>query len=193
MGDIMSGDAYHSLAGPHGGDATRRFYGKYKGLVVDNADQTDRGRVQVQIPDVLGDEKVWALPCVPYAGDGVGFYAVPPKDAHVWCEFEGGDPQYAIWVGCFWGDGELPEGAKPGIFVLKTDKGTLKINDDNDEILLENSSETSLTLSSDAVTASNGASQTVSGDGVTSDSGGGGLIEVTGPTVKVNNGAMEVV
>jgi hypothetical protein len=161
--------------------------------VEDNADKTDRGRLLVTIPEVLGDQKVWALPCVPYAGKDVGFFVVPPKQAHVWCEFEGGDPQYAIWVGCFWGDDELPDDAKPGIFLLKTSKGTIKIDDDNDEILLENSSETSVTLASDAVTESNGASHTVSSDGVSSDSGSGGLVEVTGPAVKINNGAMEVV
>jgi uncharacterized protein involved in type VI secretion and phage assembly len=176
-----------------GRGAGRRFYGKYRGVVVDNDDGTDRGRLLVRVPDVLADAEVWALPCVPYAGKGVGFFAVPPQDAHVWCEFEGGDPQHAIWVGCFWGDGELPGDAAQGVFILKTEKATFSVDDDADEILLENSSSTSVTLAADAVTASNGASHTVAGEGVSSDSGSGGLVEVTGPTVKINSGAMEVV
>jgi hypothetical protein len=189
MGHVVSSDD----PGTTRRGSPRRYWGKYRGLVEDNADKTDRGRLLVSIPDVLGDQKVWALPCVPYAGDGVGFFAVPPKQAHVWCEFEGGDPQFAIWVGCFWGDGELPQGAKPGVVMLKTSKGTFSIDDDNDEILLENSSQTSVTLAADAVTESNGASHTVASSGVSSDSGAGGLVEVSGPAVKINNGAMEVV
>ena len=41
-------------------------------------------------------------------GDGVGFFAMPPTGANVWVEFEGGDPDYPIWTGCFWGTGEVP-------------------------------------------------------------------------------------
>src|SRR5690606_19991990 len=85
------------------------FFGKYRGLVVDNADPTDRGRLQVKVPAVLGDEAVWALPCVPYAGAGVGFYALPEAGTAIWVEFEAGDPSFPVWTGCFWGDGELPD------------------------------------------------------------------------------------
>ena len=42
------------------------------------------------------------------AGNGVGFFAIPPKGANVWVEFEGGDPDQPIWSGCFWGIGEAP-------------------------------------------------------------------------------------
>ena len=40
----------------------------------------------------------WAMPCAPYAGQQVGFFAVPPIGANVWVEFEGGDPDYPIWT-----------------------------------------------------------------------------------------------
>ena len=41
-----------------------------------------RGRVQVSVPAVLGDGRLsWAEPCVPYAGDQVGCFAVPPVGA----------------------------------------------------------------------------------------------------------------
>jgi len=39
---------------------------------------------------------------------GVGLFFLPPKGANVWVEFEGGDPDYPIWSGCFWSDGEVP-------------------------------------------------------------------------------------
>ena len=48
------------------------------------------------------------MPCAPFAGSGVGFFALPPVGANVWVEFEGGDPDYPIWSGCFWGAGEVP-------------------------------------------------------------------------------------
>ena len=66
-----------------------------------------RGRVQVSVPAVLGDGQLsWAEACVPYAGDSVGLFVVPPVGANVWVEFEGGDPAYPILGGCFWGPGE---------------------------------------------------------------------------------------
>ncbi len=51
---------------------------------------------------------------MPYAGDGVGLFAVPPVGANVWVEFEGGDPDYPILAGCFWGRARLPApGCRP--------------------------------------------------------------------------------
>src|SRR5215510_10895257 len=86
-----------------------RYYGKYRGQVTDNNDPTGRGRIEVLVPAVMGNEPVWALPCVPYAGKDVGFYAIPKVDAGVWVEFEAGDPSHPIWVGCYWGDGQAPK------------------------------------------------------------------------------------
>ena len=42
------------------------------------------GRVQVSVPDVLGDTMLaWAMPCTPYAGPGVGFFAIRPGCQHL--------------------------------------------------------------------------------------------------------------
>ena len=83
-----------------------RFYGKYRGLVTDNVDPLTLARIKVNVPAVPGTADMWALPCVPYAdGKGetpVGFHMIPPKGAHVWVEFEGGDPSNPIWTGCYW-------------------------------------------------------------------------------------------
>src|SRR2546421_362003 len=78
---------FHALDG--------QFFGKYRGLVVDNIDPTHRGRLQVKVPAVMGEETLWAEPCAPYAGDGVGFFALPPANAGVWVEFEAGEPSRA--------------------------------------------------------------------------------------------------
>ena len=87
----------------------KQFFGKYRGKVANNLDPMKLGRVQVEVPAVLGMGRTsWAMPCVPYAGMQVGFFAMPTIGTNVWVEFEGGDPDYPIWSGCFWGAGELP-------------------------------------------------------------------------------------
>ena len=87
-----------------------QFFGKYRGKVTGTKDEKNLGRIQVEVPAVLGEGKnSWAMPCVPYAGKDIGFFTVPPKGSKVWVEFEGGDPNYPIWSGCFWGEGELPK------------------------------------------------------------------------------------
>jgi hypothetical protein len=108
-----------------------RYFGKYRGKVENNLDPLFQGRVQVSCPAVLGSGKMsWALPCTPYGGNGVGLFAVPPKGANVWVEFEGGDPNSPICSGCFWQIGEVPASpAVPQVKTLKTDSITMKLSD----------------------------------------------------------------
>jgi hypothetical protein len=105
-------------------------FGKYRGKVQNNVDPLQMGRLQVSVPAVLGDGKLsWAMPCVPYAGSQVGFFALPPVGANVWVEFEAGDSDYPIWSGCFWGTGELPVPALAEIKFVKTDAIKLTLSD----------------------------------------------------------------
>ena len=86
-----------------------RFYGKYRGTVVNNLDPTSTGRLQALVPEVLGEvPSGWALPCAPFTGTGAGLYAVPPVGAGVWIEFEAGDASRPIWTGGWWAAGEVP-------------------------------------------------------------------------------------
>src|SRR6266536_570716 len=83
----------------------RRFYGKYRAIVVDNQDPSRLGRLRLKVPSVLGPDVVtgWATPCAPYGGAAdQGFLFVPERDAGVWVEFEEGDLEFPIWVGTFW-------------------------------------------------------------------------------------------
>jgi Type VI secretion system/phage-baseplate injector OB domain len=116
------------------------FFGKYRGIVRDNNDPTGRGRLEVLVPAVMGDEPVWALPCAPYAGNNMGLYAIPEKGTGVWVEFEAGDPSYPIWVGCFWADGQVPKNergaeAAPPLKIIRSQKGLLVTLDDKQQVI----------------------------------------------------------
>ncbi len=129
------------------------FYGKYRGLVVDNEDPTKRGRLKVRVPAVMGEEEVWALPCAPYAGDGVGLFLLPEVGTGVWVEFEAGDPSFPIWAGFFWGDGQIPDrDAVPAIKFLRTGKLTLRIDDEAGELLIEMDNGSTLKLTAGEIT-----------------------------------------
>ena len=95
----------------------KKYYGKYRGTVVNNIDPQQIGRILVMVPDVSGLVPTsWAMPCVPIAGKQMGTYCVPQVGAGVWVEFEQGDPDYPIWVGGYWGVvAEVPVLALAGI------------------------------------------------------------------------------
>ena len=158
------------------------FYGKYRAKVVNNTDPMQLGRLQVSVPDVLGDGRMsWAMPCVPYAGPGVGLFALPPVGANLWVEFEGGDPDYPIWSGCFWGSGEVPaQPAAPDLKILKTEEITLEMRD------LPGAA--SMTIETSA-----GMKLVISAEGIEIDNGQGASIKLAGPKVTVNQGALEVI
>jgi uncharacterized protein involved in type VI secretion and phage assembly len=140
---MSDADLNAALAGAVAG----RYFGKYRGTVVRNVDSTGCGCLDVQVPAIFGDTTVTARPCVPYAGPQVGFYAMPPEGAGVWIEFEGGNIGYPIWVGCFWADGQIPTAdARPGVKFLRTDKLSIRIDDDTGELVIETQGGSSLSL-----------------------------------------------
>lgn len=167
------------------GMLTRRFYGKYRGKVVDNADGTRRARLEVQVPAVLGETSVWAMPCVPYAGPGAGLFALPPVGAAVWVEFEAGDVSYPIWTGCFWRDGDIPDAdAGPAIKFLRTERISIRIDDDAGTIEIKVADGAALTLS---VTALEAKAQTVTTESGTKKT------DLTPTSLDVHGGAFSVV
>lgn len=124
-------------------DVAGCFYGKYRGLVKSNQDPTCRGRLKVIVPAVMGEAEVWALPCVPYAGQNVGLYMMPEPGTGVWVEFEAGNPSYPIWSGCFWGEGQAPKNehdveAEPPIKIIRSQKDLLiTLDDQKQEITIK--------------------------------------------------------
>ena len=168
---------------------TQRYYGKYRGTVVNNVDPMQIGRIQVMAPDVSNVMlSSWAMPCVPVAGMNMGLFAVPPIGAGVWVEFEQGDPDYPIWVGCYWGTAaEVPvlahtvPPAVPGITLQTPLKNGIVISDvpgPTGGIQLQTAT---------------GALISVTDLGITISNGKGAIITLTGPTVDINAGALTVV
>ncbi|RCJ29434.1 hypothetical protein A6770_22140 [Nostoc minutum NIES-26] len=112
---------------------TKRFYGKYRGIVTNPIDAKFLGRVQALVTVGGTPINVLAEACTPFAGPGVGFYAIPPTGAGVWIEFEEGDLNKAIWTGCWWKPGEVqlmftPEPAQPNTLVLRTPTTRFKLD-----------------------------------------------------------------
>src|SRR5271155_4550423 len=117
-----------------------RFFGKYRGVVTDIDASTLR--IKATVPSVLADQPTgWCMPCVPYAGPGVGIAFLPEVGSGVWIEFEGGDVSYPVWVGCYWREGEVPSDVASNVKVIATTaplelkfddgQGSLTITDSN--------------------------------------------------------------
>src|SRR3954469_25487784 len=127
-----------SLKGePEDAAPAQKYYGKYRGVVVNNIDPLKLGRLQAIVPDVSSlFPTSWAMPCFPVGGVQMGIFTVPLIGAGVWIEFEQGDPDYPIWVGCFPGTfAEVPTMAQvvppavPAITLQTTLQNGITISD----------------------------------------------------------------
>ncbi|HEV2818739.1 MAG TPA: phage baseplate assembly protein V [Allosphingosinicella sp.] len=130
-----------------------RMWGKYRGIVVNTIDPEQRGRILTIVPDVGPAVLTWALPCLPGAGPGTGFFVLPPVGASVWVEFERGDVDYPIWTGGYWSSAaDLPAGAGPSAW--RWSRGALRIEMSDDpgaERLVLSCGDGKITLSAEGV------------------------------------------
>lgn len=136
------------------GLTSRPLYGKYRGIVTQVDAPTMRIKAKVTALDYV--ESGWAMPCVPYAGDSVGFAFLPEKDSAVWIEFEQGDVSYPVWTGGFWLQGQAPSDAQPAVKVIVTKKHKVLLDDDEDSITIQDSNGNSVKLDSDGITLTRG-------------------------------------
>jgi uncharacterized protein involved in type VI secretion and phage assembly len=167
----------------------KKYFGKYRGMVLNNVDPMQMGRLMVQVPDISGlIPSTWAMPCFPVTGKQMGTWWLPQIGAGVWVEFEQGDPDYPIWSGCWFGSAaEVPAlalAAPPAVpnFVIQTQaQNTIMISDlpgPTGGILLKTTT---------------GAMISVSDVGITISNGKGAIITMTGPTVDINAGALTII
>ena len=165
------------------------FWGKYRGTVVNNVDPMMIGRIMAIVPAVSGMALTsWAMPCLPIAGIQNGTFAVPIPGSGVWIEYEQGDCDHPIWVGCFWGSAaEVPALARltpPTVQAITFQtplQNGLTISDlpgPSGGIMLKSAT---------------GATLIVNDTGIYIQNGKGASIVMTGPTVTVNAGALTIV
>ncbi|MBW2147159.1 MAG: hypothetical protein JRI22_09085 [Deltaproteobacteria bacterium] len=121
-------------------------FGIYRGIVRDVNDPESKGRVRVEIHEVLGPGKLtdWASYCSPFGGGGAGFFMLPRLGDGVWVMFERGEPTKPVWIG-FWYSNEdkPPEDADKDVRVLQTKNGhkvVFKDVEGSESILIEDAS-----------------------------------------------------
>ena len=167
----------------------KKYYGKYRGTVLNNIDPMQIGRIQAIVPDVSNYIPTsFAMPCVPLAGKQMGSYMVPQIGSGVWIEFEQGDPDYPIWTGCYWGVvAEVPliglagNPASPSIALQSGLQNSLIISDlpgPTGGIMLKSTT---------------GATLIVNDTGIYIQNGKGASIVMVGPSVTINQGALVVI
>jgi hypothetical protein len=180
---------------PQTSSAKKKYLGKYRGVVFNNADPEFRGRIQALVPDVLGMvPTTFALPCLPLTGmlapAQCGAFFLPPLDANVWIEFEHGDVDYPIWSGCFWGSqSQIPIVALAGtpetapIVLQSAGQNTLWIGGDP---------VTGITISCGPAMSPGSPQIKISQAGILITDGKGGSILIAAGAVTINEGALLV-
>ena len=181
-------------------DETKKFYGKYRGTVMNNIDPMQMGRIQAIVPDVLGPIPTsFAMPCVPITGKQMGTFMLPQIGSGVWIEFEQGNPDYPIWTGGYWGlAAELPLAALAG-------------NPASPSLILQSALQNGVIISDlppsppppvmppvpttggIILRSTTGASIVVNDAGIFISNGKGAIISMMGPNILVNNGALTII
>lgn len=167
---------------------TKKFFGKYRGSVLDNADPQAIGRLQVHVPSLAGSAPaMWAMPSFACAGHQMGVWALPAIGTGVWVEFEEGDRSKPIWTGAWFASpGDVPAPALAG------DRA-------HPSIVLQTARQNCIILSDVpgpaggiVIKTASGAMLSISEAGITIANGKGAEIKMSGPTVSINNDALAI-
>jgi uncharacterized protein involved in type VI secretion and phage assembly len=167
----------------------RKYFGVYRGTVINNIDPLQIGRIMATVPDAGGViPSTWAMPCVPIAGKQMGTFMVPQIGSGVFIQFEAGDPDRPVWMGGWWGDvAEVPALAlagvpgDPNIVIQTTLQNGIVVSDlpgPTGGIMLKSTT---------------GATIIVNDTGIYIQNGKGASIVMVGPSVTINEGALVVV
>jgi uncharacterized protein involved in type VI secretion and phage assembly len=163
-----------------------KYYGIYRGTVVNNVDPMQLGRIHASIPSA-GVPSAWAMPSVPIAGTQMGVFVVPQVGSGVWIQFEAGDVEFPVWIGGWWRNAsEVPALAFPSV-----------PGDPN--IVLQSALQNAIVISDlpgppggIMLKSAGGATITVNDSGIYISNGKGATIAMVGPTVSINNGAQVI-
>jgi uncharacterized protein involved in type VI secretion and phage assembly len=137
---IRSGGAYttafsnsageHTLVGQVSGNGAGglRIDSLLVGIVTNNNDPDELGRVKVKLPALSNEESFWVPVAVPSAGNERGLSMLPVPDEQVIVGFENGDPSHPYVLGSIFNGRDKPGdelAVKDGSFALKSDHKAL--------------------------------------------------------------------
>lgn len=166
-----------------------KYFGIYSATVLNNVDPMQQGRLMLVVPAAGGvTPSTWANPCFPFVGKQMGAFMLPQIGASVWVQFEGGNPDYPVWMGgSYRNAAEIPALALAGV-----------PGDAN--IVLQSQLQNAVVISDVPgptggimLKSATGATIIVNDTGIYIQNGKGASIVMTGPTVTINNGALVVV
>lgn len=168
------------------------FPGLITGVVTDNNDPLNLGRVQVHLPS-LSDDIVtsWARIAVPMAGNQRGFYTLPEVGDEVLVGFEQGNPEFPYILGSLWNSKDKPpetnQNSTNDHRSLTSRSGhVIRLDDTNGQEqiqIIDKSTDNSVVIS----TADNSIKITAQGDITIESSGGKVTIQGNDVEIKANN------
>ena len=81
-----------------------KYFGKYRGLVINPNDPEERSRLLIKVPSMGDMELGWAEGVFPssFAALPTNYTVLPEREDFVWVEFEQGDIQRPLWTGIMW-------------------------------------------------------------------------------------------
>lgn len=122
---------------------TGRVLGVVVGIVTNNQDPDNLGRVKIKFPWLSDkDESFWARMAVPMAGKERGIYFLPEIDDEVLVAFEHGDVRFPYIVGALWNGKDIPptnnEDGKNNLRMIKSRSGhVIRLNDEDGKETIE--------------------------------------------------------
>ena len=154
------------------------YYGKYRGIVSDIADPENRCRIKATLAGLLdGQDTGWAMPVLPFAGDGHGMVMLPVVGSGVWIEFEAGNLDLPLWSGCWFADDQRPDPQGEKVRVLVSENGhKIVVDDDQDEVKIVHSGGAEIKLTSSGIELSYQACK----------------IEISSTAISLNNGLIKI-
>ncbi len=120
-----------------------RIYGVVVGIVTNNQDPEELGRVKVKFPWLSDeDESDWARIAAPMAGKERGIYFLPEVDDEVLVVFQQGDVRFPYIIGALWNGKDKPpasnEDGKNNIRLIKSRSGhVIRLNDEDGKETIE--------------------------------------------------------
>jgi uncharacterized protein involved in type VI secretion and phage assembly len=131
------------LEGDEGDATVFRITGVVIGIVTNNKDPDNLGRVKVRFPWLSdSDESAWARVAAPMAGKDRGLYFLPEVDDEVLVVFEHGDMRFPYVLGALWNGQEKPpaknDDGKNDVRLIKSRSGhVIRLTDEANKEKIE--------------------------------------------------------